>query len=430
MSSQYHQIGIIGLGYVGLPLAKAFCEKGTSVIGFDIDKSKVDSLNKGKSYFGLISRKTLKLFIKKKLFKATSSFTSIKSCDAVIICVPTPLDNHHQPDLSYVINSIHSIKKYLKQGTLVSLESTTYPGTSKDIVKPILEETGFKVGKDIHLCYSPEREDPGNKSFNLQNTPKVISGFSKKCLLKAKSIYSIVCEQLVSLPSLEAAELCKLIENIQRSVNIGLMNELRFFTEKADINLFEVIDAAATKPFGFTPYYPGPGVGGHCIPVDPFYLTYKAKEYGLHTKFIELAGEVNESMPAYITQRIGSQLNLIGKNFSNSKILCIGISYKKNVSDCRESPSVEIYKQLLTNGSHVDYHDPFVPVFPIMRKYKIKSSSIQLTKQNIKKYDLVVLNVLHDDVDVNLILDESRLIIDTSGSLRSYKKYNKKIITV
>ena len=252
MSSQYHQIGIIGLGYVGLPLAKAFCEKGTSVIGFDIDKSKVDSLNKGKSYFGLISRKTLKLFIKKKLFKATSSFTSIKSCDAVIICVPTPLDNHHQPDLSYVINSIHSIKKHLKQGTLVSLESTTYPGTTKDIVKPILEETKFKVGKDIHLCYSPEREDPGNKLFNLQNTPKVISGFSKKCLLKAKSIYSIVCEQLVPLPSLEAAELCKLIENIQRSVNIGLMNELRFFTEKADINLFEVIDAAATKPFGFT----------------------------------------------------------------------------------------------------------------------------------------------------------------------------------
>ena len=429
MSSQY-RIGIIGLGYVGLPLAKAFCEKETSVIGFDIDKSKVNSLNKGKSYFRLICRKTLKLFIKKKLFKATSSFTSIKSCDAVIICVPTPLDNHHQPDLSYVINSIHSIKKHLKQGTLVSLESTTYPGTTKDIVKPILEETNFKVGKDIHLCYSPEREDPGNKLFNLQNTPKVISGFSKKCLLKAKSIYSIVCEQLVPLPSLEAAELCKLIENIQRSVNIGLMNELRFFTEKADINLFEVIDAAATKPFGFTPYYPGPGVGGHCIPIDPFYLTYKAKEYGLHTKFIELAGEVNESMPAYITQRIGSQLNLIGKNFSNAKILCIGLAYKKNVSDCRESPSVEIYNQLLKNGSHVDYHDTFVPIFPRMRKYKIRSSSIQLTKRNIKKYDLVILNVLHDDIDVDLILNESKQIIDTSGSLRRYKKYNKKIITV
>ena len=293
MSSKY-QIGIIGLGYVGLPLAKGFCEEGVSVVGFDVDKQKVKSLNSGKSPLKVIDNKLIRELIKKKLFRATSSFSSVKSCDAVIICVPTPLDKHHQPDLSFVVNSVNSIKKFLKPGCLVSLESTTYPGTTKDLVKPILEEAGWIVGKNIHLSYSPEREDPGNKLFNLKNTPKVISGYSKKCLKLSKEIYSIVCNEVVELPSLEAAELCKLIENIQRSVNIGLMNELRFFADKADINLFEVIDAAATKPFGFTPYYPGPGVGGHCIPIDPFYLTFKAKEFGLNTKFIELAGEINE----------------------------------------------------------------------------------------------------------------------------------------
>tara|TARA_B100002019_G_scaffold289666_1_gene305740 strand:- start:10639 stop:11928 length:1290 start_codon:yes stop_codon:yes gene_type:complete len=429
MSSK-HKIGIIGLGYVGLPLAKGFCEKGTSIIGFDIDKLKVDSLNNGESTLEVITNQSLKAFIKKKLFKATTSFKSIRSCDAVIICVPTPLDNHHQPDLSFVTNSIHLIKKYLKKGCLLSLESTTYPGTTKDIVKPILEEAGWSIGSDLHLCYSPEREDPGNELFNLRNTPKIISGYTKKCLSKAKTIYSIVCDQLVELPSLESAELCKLIENIQRSVNIGLMNELRFFAEKANINLFEVIDAAATKPFGFTPYYPGPGVGGHCIPIDPFYLTFKAKEYGLNTKFIELAGEVNESMPIYITEKIGEKLNSIGKSFSKSKILCIGLSYKKNVSDCRESPSMEIFNQLLKKGAKTDYYDPLVKFFPKMRKYEIASKSIKLNRSNLKKYDLVVVNVLHDCVDIDLILDSSKTIIDTSGALRNFKDYNKKIITV
>lgn len=429
MSSKY-QIGIIGLGYVGLPLAKGFCEEGVSVVGFDVDKQKVKSLNSGKSPLKVIDNKLIRELIKKKLFRATASFSSVKSCDAVIICVPTPLDKHHQPDLSFVVNSVNSIKKFLKPGCLVSLESTTYPGTTKDLVKPILEEAGWIVGKNIHLSYSPEREDPGNKLFNLKNTPKVISGYSKKCLKLSKEIYSIVCNEVVELPSLEAAELCKLIENIQRSVNIGLMNELRFFADKADINLFEVIDAAATKPFGFTPYYPGPGVGGHCIPIDPFYLTFKAKEFGLNTKFIELAGEINESMPAYISQKVGEQLNLMKKNFTTAKILCVGLSYKKNVGDCRESPGVEIFSQLNRKGAKVDYHDPFVLRFPKMRKYNFRAQSINLSKRNIKKYDVIVVNVLHDNIDATMLVNEANKIIDTSGALRAYKGFSKKIVTI
>ncbi len=430
MNKNSMTIGVIGLGYVGLPLAKAFNENSVRVIGFDVDQAKVNSLNSGTSPLDIYPNTFLRKMLSKKLFKASSNFKDSKLCDAIIICVPTPLDAYHQPDLSFVTESVKSIAKYVKDGAMISLESTTYPGTTKDIVKPILESFGKKVGRDIFLCYSPEREDPGNEAFTLKNTPKVISGYTKKCLSRAKLVYSIVCEDLVSLPSLEAAELCKLIENIQRSVNIGLMNELRFFAEKANINLFQVIDAAATKPFGFTPYYPGPGVGGHCIPIDPFYLTYKAKEYGIHTKFIELAGEVNESMPEYITRRVGDELNKLGKSLKHSNILCIGLSYKKNVGDCRESPSVEIFNNLITKGAKVSYHDPFVDRFPKMRNFNIKSKSVPLVAKNIQKFDVVVVNVLHDEINMDLIYQNSRLIIDSSGAFRFIVDSKKKIISI
>lgn len=430
MSKENNVIGIIGLGYVGLPLAKSYLQADTKVLGFDVDIAKVENLNQGKSELEIFPNSFLKESLKNKKFEAHDSFSLIKKCDAIIICVPTPLDKFHQPDLSYVISSIKSVVKFLKKGALVSLESTTYPGTSVEIIKPLLESHGFEVGKDIHLCYSPEREDPGNHSYTLKNTPKVISGFSQKCLSKAKEIYSLVCDTLVPVSSLEAAELCKLIENIQRSVNIGLMNELRLFAEKTDINLFEVIDAAATKPFGFTPYYPGPGVGGHCIPIDPFYLTFKAREFGVHTRFIELAGEVNDSMPSYIIRRVGEVLNLQKKSFSNSKILCIGLSYKKNVGDTRESPSVQIFGQLIELGAKTDYHDPFVPSFPSMRKYSIHSKSVTLSEKTIKKYDLVVVNTLHDQIDVEVLYKYSKKIIDSAGSLRHFKDKQKKIILV
>jgi len=430
MSKENNVIGIIGLGYVGLPLAKSYLQSDVKVLGFDVDTNKVEALNKGKSSLDIFPDSFLRESLQKKKFKAFSSFASIKKCDAVIICVPTPLDKFHQPDLSYVISSIKSAAKFLKKGALVSLESTTYPGTSIEIIKPLLESHDFVVGKDIHLCYSPEREDPGNHAYTLKNTPKVVSGFSQKCLSKAKEVYSIVCDTLVPVSSLEAAELCKLIENIQRSVNIGLMNELRLFAEKAGINLFEVIDAAATKPFGFTPYYPGPGVGGHCLPIDPFYLTFKAREFGVHTRFIELAGEVNESMPSYIIRRVGEVLNFQKKSFSNSKILCIGLSYKKNVGDTRESPSVQIFHQLIELGAKTDYHDPLVPSFPSMRKYNINSNSVNLSKKTIRKYDLIIVNTLHDKIDVQALYKYSKKIIDSAGSLRHIKDKLNKIILV
>ena len=423
-------IGIVGLGYVGFPLAKAFLSSGINVIGFDIDESKTKMISRGVSPLSKLVDKNIKGAIQKKTFFVTSRFNEVKKCDSIIICVPTPLNNYHQPDLSYVQGSLKSIIKHISRDTLICLESTTYPGTSREIVKPLIEAEGYKVGKDIFLGYSPEREDPGNKLYSIENTPKVISGYSKKCLNMVKSVYSLICENVVPVSSLEAAELCKLIENIQMSVNIGLMNELRLFAEQADINLFEVIDAASTKPFGFTPYYPGPGVGGHCIPIDPFYLTFKAKEYGVHTRFIELAGEVNESMPDYVIRRVSQELNNIKKCFSNSKILCVGLSYKKNIGDCRESPSMDIFNKLIKNGSTVDYHDPHVPVFPKMRKYNFKAKSIDLTKSKLSSYDIVLVNTLHDNIDVEFLYDNSELIVDSSGSIRTHieDSHNKVVV--
>ena len=322
------KIGVLGIGYVGLPLISAFCQKDVQCIGFDIDENKVNDLNNGLSFLDHPSDIDIQSYLEKGMFDATNDFSRISEVTHIIICVPTPIDLYRKPDLKYVTDSIKFCLDYIQKGTLISLESTTYPGTSREILKPLLEEKGLIVGEDIFLSFSPEREDPGNLEFTLANTPKVVSGYSKKCLSKASELYSIICDEIVNVSSLEVAETTKLVENIQRAVNIGLMNEIKTLTDKMGINIFEIIDAAGTKPFGFTNYYPGPGVGGHCIPIDPFYLTYKAKEYNVDTRFIELAGEINRSMPDFVVGKVTYHLNKEGLSLSKSKILCLGISYK------------------------------------------------------------------------------------------------------
>tara|TARA_Y100001970_G_C14239663_1_gene864101 strand:- start:2479 stop:3774 length:1296 start_codon:yes stop_codon:yes gene_type:complete len=422
------RVGIIGIGYVGLPLVDAFCKKGIKCIGFDIDKEKVTALNSAESFLVEPSNHDLKSYIDSKLFEATTEFQKVAEVNHIIICVPTPIDLYRKPDLSYVVDSTKSIVNYIQSGTLISLESTTYPGTTREIIAPILEESGLKIGSDIFLSFSPEREDPGNKDFNLANTPKVVSGYSAACMERAISIYSIICEKIVKVSSLEIAETSKLVENIQRAVNIGLMNELKTLTDKMDINIFEVIDAASTKPFGFTKYYPGPGVGGHCIPIDPFYLTYKAKEYNIDTKFIELAGEVNRSMPDFVIGKVSEALNRKKLSISQAKILCLGISYKKNVGDTRESPPVEIFDRLNKLGAKTDFSDPYFDVFPRTKKYKYSCSSENQLGKNLEKYDLVLLLTDHDLWDYDEILTFSNLIIDTRGRYHTLGIKSKKLV--
>lgn len=421
------KVGVVGLGYVGLPLISAFCKKGVPCIGFDIDDKRVQLISDSKSFLDEPSDSDLENFKKENLLNVTTDFSKIKEVDHIAICVPTPIDTHRKPNLNYVINSVRSITEFLQKGTLISLESTTYPGTTREILKPLIEDQGFKVGTDIFLAFSPEREDPGNKKFNLSNTPKVVSGLTKLCAENAKNFYSKICNQIVMVNSLEVAETTKLLENIQRSVNIGLMNEMKIFAEKMNINLFEVIDAAATKPFGFSKYYPGPGVGGHCIPVDPFYLTYKAKEFNLDTKFIELAGEINRSMPNFIIKNISNTLNSINLSISSSKILCLGLSYKKNVADTRESPPIEIFNSLKISGCDVDFSDPHLDKFPPTKKYNYNDKSIDINKKSLSKYDLIVLLTDHDAFDYSLILDNSSRIIDTRGRYHSLGIKSEKI---
>ena len=422
------KVGIIGIGYVGLPLVAAFCEKEINCIGFDIDEEKVNSLNNSISFLDHPSNQDIESFINSGLFQATTDFTKISEVNHVIICVPTPIDLYRKPDLSYVIESVESIVEYLAPSTLISLESTTYPGTTRDIIAPILEKSDLSVGKDVYLSFSPEREDPGNKKFNLSNTPKVVSGYTQECLKRSVSLYSSICEQVIQVSSLEIAETSKLIENIQRAVNIGLMNELKTLTDAMGINIFEVIDAAATKPFGFTKYYPGPGVGGHCIPIDPFYLTYKAKEYNIDTKFIELAGEVNRSMPDFVLGKVIDALNSKNLSLSQSKVLCLGISYKKNVGDTRESPPVEIFDKLHKLGANTEYSDPYFNNFPKTKKYKYTSKSISINKENLSKFDLVLLLTDHDCWDYKQIIQESNLIIDTRGRYHSLGIVSDKLV--
>jgi len=407
-------IGIVGLGYVGLPLMLRFAEVGYKVLGFDIDQSKVDALTAGRSYIEHISADSIQL-ARERGFEATTDFSRAPEADALILCVPTPLNKYREPDLSFVLNTIDSLVPYLREGHLVSLESTTYPGTTDEELLPRIESRGFKIGENAFLVFSPEREDPGNPDFTTRTIPKVCGGVTEACQEVGVALYSAVIDKVVPVSSTRAAEMTKLLENIHRAVNIGLVNEMKIVADKMGIDIHEVIRAAATKPFGFVPYYPGPGLGGHCIPIDPFYLTWKAREYGVHTRFIELAGEVNSSMPDYVISKIAAALNQRKKAINGSKILVLGIAYKKNVDDMRESPSVFLMEKLRDLGADISYSDPHVPVFPKMREHHFELSSVPLSATTLAAYDCILLATDHDRFDYELISKHGDLIVDSRG---------------
>ncbi len=417
-------VGVIGLGYVGLPLVIEFAKKGFAVFGFDIDEKKVNMLKAGKSYIKHIDLKDLR----GKKFIPTSDFRKLKDVDCIIICVPTPLNKYREPDMTYVFNTAKTISQNMRKGQLIVLESTTYPGTTDEDVRKILEESGLKAGKDFYLAFSPEREDPNNPNFKTKQIPKVVGGFDKESLEVAKTLYDQIVEKTVPVSSTKVAEATKLLENIYRAVNIALVNELKILFDRMGIDIWEVIDAAKTKPFGFQAFYPGPGIGGHCIPVDPFYLTWKAREYDFSTRFIELAGEINISMPYYVVQKTIEALNERGKSIKGAKILILGMAYKKDVDDMRESPSLVLYELFEKKGAIVDYNDPFFPEIPKLRKYEIHKKSITLTKANLKKYDCVVIATDHSEYDGDFIARNSNLVVDTRNLIKNLEKYKGKIV--
>jgi len=407
-------IGIVGLGYVGLPLVLRYAEVGYRVVGFDIDKSKMDHIANGTSYIEHISAESIARAVSQG-FEATTDFTRASDVDALILCVPTPLNKYREPDLSFVLDTTDSLIPYMRPGQVMSLESTTYPGTTDEELLPRIASRGFKVGEDVFLVYSPEREDPGNPNFTTRTIPKICGGDTTACQEVGMALYGQVIDRVVPVSSTRAAEMTKLLENIHRAVNIGLVNEMKIVADKMGIDIHEVIRAAATKPFGFVPYYPGPGLGGHCIPIDPFYLTWKAREYGLHTRFIELAGEVNSAMPDYVISKLSGALNDRKKAVNGSKILVLGIAYKKNVDDMRESPSVFMMEKLRNLGADVHYSDPHVPVFPTMREHFFDLTSEELTADSIAAYDCVLLATDHDKFDFELIKAAAQLIVDARG---------------
>jgi UDP-N-acetyl-D-glucosamine dehydrogenase len=407
-------IGIVGLGYVGLPLALRYCEVGYKVVGFDIDPSKVDALKRGDSYIEHISASDIKKSVAGR-FDPTSDFTRGREVDALILCVPTPLNQYREPDLSFVLGTMDALAPYLHKGMVISLESTTYPGTTDEELKPRIEARGLEVGQDAFLVFSPEREDPGNPNFSTRTIPKVCGGHTPECLEVGLALYGSVIDKVVPVSSTRAAELTKLLENIHRSVNIGLVNEMKMVADQMGIDIHEVIRAAATKPFGFVPYYPGPGIGGHCIPIDPFYLTWKAREYGMHTRFIELAGEINSGMPDYVVAKVIKGLNTRKKSVNGSRVLVLGIAYKKNVDDMRESPSVFLMEKLRDLGAEVAYSDPHIPLFPKMRQHSFALSSVVLSEESLRSFDCVLLATDHDKFDYDLIRQHAPLVVDCRG---------------
>ena len=415
------KIGIIGMGYVGIPLGLEFVKAGFTVIGFDKNKKRVDDINNGKQIMKHISSKLMSRFIENEKGSATNDFTKIQNTDCLIICVPTPLDEHEQPDMSYVESATNEISKNLSKGQLIILESTTYPGTTREIVMPLLEKSDLKAGDDFFLAYSPEREDPGNKDFSVAKIPKVMGGYTENCLQITSELYETIVSETVKVSSLETAESTKLMENIFRAVNIAMVNELKLVLDRMGVNIWEVIDAAKTKPFGFMPFYPGPGMGGHCIPIDPFYLSWKAKEFNTEAKFIELAGEINRKMTEHIAHRIGKALNDDKKSIRQSKILIIGLAYKKDIDDVRESPAIKIMNLLKYKGANVDYHDPFVNKFKNMQ-------SIDLTANNIQKYDLVAIATDHSKIDYELIGKYASIVVDTRNIMSHIEKPKARIV--
>jgi len=417
-------IGIIGLGYVGLPLAIRFSEEKFNVIGFDINEEKIKSIQSGNSFIKHIANNKI-LFLLQNDFIATNSFKNISDVDIIIICVPTPLGANKEPDLSYIHSTIESISPYLKKPQILILESTTYPGTTEEEIVPKIENLGFSIGKDFFVGYSPEREDPGNTKFSTKTIPKIVSGHTQECLKIIENIYSTIVDCIVPVSSMKAAEMTKILENIHRAVNIGLVNELKIVADKMNIDIYEVINAAATKPFGFTAFYPGPGLGGHCIPIDPFYLTWKAKKIGVDTKFIELAGEINTKMPEYVIHKIGFALKDVDKTILKSKILILGLAYKKNVDDTRESPSLEIIHKLTKLGAYVECCDPYVNLFPKIKKYNIQLHTKKLDATILQNSDVVVLITDHDIFDYELIQKNAKIIVDTRGRFNKNKNIIK-----
>lgn len=417
-------IGVIGLGYVGLPLALRFAEVGYKVLGFDIDHEKTISLARGRSYIEHIPPAAIKR-ANEAGFEATNDYSRASEADALILCVPTPLSKNREPDLSFVTSSIDALTPFLRAGQILSLESTTYPGTTDEEIVPRITSAGFHVGKDIFVVFSPEREDPGNSTFSTKNIPKVCGGYTPQCLEVGLKLYGHVIDVVVPVSSTRAAEMTKLLENIHRAVNIGLVNEMKIVADRMDIDIHEVIRAAATKPFGFVPYYPGPGLGGHCIPIDPFYLTWKAREFGIHTRFIELAGDVNSYMPDYVVSKIALALNNAQRPIKGSRILMLGIAYKKNVGDMRESPAVVIMEKLRALGAKLSYSDPHVRDFPKLRNHHFDLTSVELTSTSLEMFDCVVVATNHDRFDYNLILEASKLVIDTRGV---YLEPNAKVV--
>jgi UDP-N-acetyl-D-glucosamine dehydrogenase len=421
IQSNTASVGIVGLGYVGLPLALRFTEVGIRVLGFDIDQAKVDAIHSGKTYIKHIPDAAVAK-AHAQGFHATTNFSRASEVDALILCVPTPLNQYREPDLSFVITTTESLLPYLRAGQLFALESTTYPGTTDEELKPRIEAQGLKVGEDVFLVFSPEREDPGNAHFSTQTIPKVVGGCTSACLEVGVALYRKVIDKVVPVSSTRVAEMTKLLENIHRAVNIGLVNEMKIVADAMGIDIHEVIRAAATKPFGFVPYYPGPGLGGHCIPIDPFYLTWKAREFGLHTRFIELAGEINSDMPNWVIMKLADALNEREKSIKGSRILVLGISYKKNIDDMRESPSVELMELLQAKGALIEYADPWVPVFPKMREHSFDLSSVDLTPETIAKFDTVLLATNHDAFDYEMLLKHARLIVDCRGVYHGTEK--------
>ena len=409
-------VGIFGLGYVGLPLALRFAEVGVRVLGFDIDESKIQKLNNGGSYIERITPELINT-AREQGFSATTDFRRVTEVDALIICVPTPLNRQREPDLSFIVNTMESALPHMREGQLVSLESTTWPGTTEEILAPRLESRALIPGQNCALVFSPEREDPGNPHYGTKDIPKVIGGITPVCLSLGQSLYELAIQTMVPVSSTKAAEMTKLLENIHRSVNIGLVNEMKIVADKMGINIHEVIDAAATKPFGFVPYKPGPGLGGHCIPIDPFYLTWKAREYGVNTRFIELAGEINHYMPQWVVEKVANALNERGKAIKGSRILILGLAYKKNIDDTRESPAVEIMNELQLKGALIDYSDPHIATFPKKRDYHFNLKSVHLTPENIKQYDCLIITTDHDSFDYESLLKNASVIVDTRGRL-------------
>lgn len=419
-------IAVVGLGYVGLPLAVEKAKAGYKVIGLDIQQKRVDMVNQGINYIGDVVDDDLREIVRDRMIKATTNYSVISQADCIMICVPTPLDKYHQPDISYVKASTKEIAKYLHKGMLVVLESTTYPGTTEEIIKPILEETGLKCGKDFFLAFSPERVDPGNKEYNTKNTPKVVGGMTQACTELATKLYEHVLEgEIFKVSSPAVAEMEKILENTYRNINIALVNEMAILCNKMGIDVWEVIEAAKTKPYGFQAFYPGPGLGGHCIPIDPFYLTWKAREYNYHTRLIEIAGEINNYMPEFVVERAMKLLNKEKKTMNRAKVLLLGVAYKQDIDDLRESPALKVIEYLEMQGAIVSYNDPYIPEFQHLGK---RYTSVELVKENIEEADIVIITTMHTCYDYQMIVNNANILFDTKNATKNVKENRKKIV--